>query len=379
MPLGETLRILRIADIEENPRSGMGGYLAQTTDELRRRGHDVQHLWSGDLAPGVSGPARRMASPVAVVKQVRGASSPPDVVEIHEPLGAAYGIVHRALGLPPMVALSYGLEVRSWTALCERARIRGQSVSLRSRCSVPATILSQARIVYRTAEALAVPSSLDREWLIAHGRAPDRVVFAPTGVEDGIFAEPPDVHADDAFIVLVIGSWIDRKGAPEIAAAWPTILEAIPDARLVIAGAGVPSSTVMRDFADRGCNIEVLERLTAEEVRDQLRSADIFLLPSWFEGLPLSALEAAAAGLPCVLSSVCGNLDFARPAAPEEDGALLVPPHDAAAVARAVIRLAKDDRLREELASNARARARQFTWRRTTDALEQAYAAAASA
>lgn len=358
----------------------MGGYLAQTTAELRRRGHDVQHLWADDLVPNVGGPARRLLAPWAAVDQVRRVArraGPIDVVEIHEPLGAPYAIAHRPLGLPPMVALSFGLEVRSWAALRERCRLRRRRVSLKARLSVPLTLLSQARIVYRTAEVLAVPSSADREWLVAHGRPAERVVFAPTGVADAMFDEAPTPRDGRPFTVLFIGSWIDRKGAPEIAAAWPRVLDAVPDARLVIAGAGVPVRTVLADFGRDVRDVEVFERLTSTAMREQLRRADVFLLPSWFEGLPLSALEAAASGLASVLSAVCGNLDLARPAAPEADGALLVAPHDSRAIARAVIRLAKDEQLRATLGSNARRRAESFSWRRTADALEQAYAVAA--
>jgi glycosyltransferase involved in cell wall biosynthesis len=111
-------------------------------------------------------------------------------------------------------------------------------------------------------------------------------------------------------------------------------------------------------------------------VLELVRTHGVFVLPSYFEGMPLAMLEAAAAGLPCVVCAVCGNLDFFRPERPERDGGVLVSPHDADALTDALDRLVSDPELRSELGARARARARSFTWRQNASQALHAYRAA---
>src|SRR5947209_19602755 len=96
------------------------------------------------------------------------------------------------------------------------------------------------------------------------------------------------------------------------------------------------------------------------------RGARAFVLPSRYEGLGLTCLEAMACGTPVVASD--------RAALPETcgDAALLVDPSDPDALTEAVVAAATDDGLRASLTARGLARAAQFPWRMTaenTDAL----------
>jgi D-inositol-3-phosphate glycosyltransferase len=92
--------------------------------------------------------------------------------------------------------------------------------------------------------------------------------------------------------------------------------------------------------------------------------------------LPLSLLEAMAAGVPAIATAVCGTKDVLRNPNPAADGGLLVPPHDAAALAAAMTKVAHDRGLRDQLSRNASARAREYTWGRTAAGLAHAYESA---
>src|SRR5690606_17021602 len=89
-----------------------------------------------------------------------------------------------------------------------------------------------------------------------------------------------------------------------------------------------------------------------DDVPALLASADVFVLPSRLEGLPLSLLEALAAGRPVVASSIGGIVDVVR------DGieALLVPPDDPAALADAVRRVLHEPALADAIAHAGRMR-----------------------
>jgi glycosyltransferase involved in cell wall biosynthesis len=80
---------------------------------------------------------------------------------------------------------------------------------------------------------------------------------------------------------------------------------------------------------------------------------DIFVLPSYREGFSRSGIEAAATGLPLVLSDIRGCREVGR----DEQEALLVPAGDEKALADALDRLVADPDLRTRLGSAARARA----------------------
>jgi glycosyltransferase involved in cell wall biosynthesis len=91
------------------------------------------------------------------------------------------------------------------------------------------------------------------------------------------------------------------------------------------------------------------------DVADLLARADVFVLSSTSEGLPLSVLEAMAAALPVVASSVGGVPEAVK----DGDTGLLVPPRDPVRLAAALERLLTDPALRRRLGSNGRERVRK--------------------
>jgi len=97
---------------------------------------------------------------------------------------------------------------------------------------------------------------------------------------------------------------------------------------------------------------------TRSDVDELLAGADLFVLSSRSEGLPMSVLEAMAAGLPVVASAVGGVPELVRDG---ETGAL-VPPGDSAALAQAIRRIACDPALRDRLGESGRQRVeREFS------------------
>jgi len=98
----------------------------------------------------------------------------------------------------------------------------------------------------------------------------------------------------------------------------------------------------------------------AEEAKDAaFRAADIYVLPSHVEGMPVGLLEAMSYGLPCVVTPVGGIASVVQ------DGVngLLVPPRDSAALASAIEQLVEDPALRRRLGTAARETiTRRFNW-----------------
>ncbi len=114
------------------------------------------------------------------------------------------------------------------------------------------------------------------------------------------------------------------------------------DDRLVIVGQGPLREELQGLARDLGLGdqVELRGLMPREEVYRLLAAADLFVSPSRGEGLPLSVLEAMAAGLPVVLSDIAPHreiiADARRPATMVRTGVVLVPADDTAATARAI-------------------------------------------
>ncbi|WP_294039637.1 glycosyltransferase family 4 protein [Sphingomonas sp.] len=162
------------------------------------------------------------------------------------------------------------------------------------------------------------------------------------------FATPERVAG--APTIVALGRLSAEKGFGILIEA----LAQLQEAKLRLVGDG-PQRAVLTALADR---LGVSERVTfvgelpPEQVRAELRAADIFCLPSFSEGLPVSIMEAMAAGVPVVATWIAGIPELAQ------DGvtALTVPPARVDALAEALRRLADDPALGRKLADAARAR-----------------------
>ena len=127
--------------------------------------------------------------------------------------------------------------------------------------------------------------------------------------------------------------------------------------RLLIAGDGPDRPQVAGEIARLGLDGAVELLGPSDDVDALLAAADIFVLSSDSEGMPMSVLEAMAAGLPVIASAVGGVPEVVRDG---ETGAL-VPPRDPAALGRAITRLAEDPALRQRFGAAGRSRAeREF-------------------
>jgi glycosyltransferase involved in cell wall biosynthesis len=107
---------------------------------------------------------------------------------------------------------------------------------------------------------------------------------------------------------------------------------------------------------------------------DVYRRHAIYVVPSFFEGQPLTMLEAAAAGLAVVTTGICGMKDFVE----RDVNGLLVEPGDPEGLERAIGALADDSERAARLGAKARERARAFTWRSTAEKFVEAAERAAA-
>ena len=175
-------------------------------------------------------------------------------------------------------------------------------------------------------------------------------------------AEPPTV--------LFLGDLVERKGIYDLIAAWPDVVREVPGARVVLAGAGeIERARAAAEAAGVAGLVEIPGWIGFGEKLRRLAEARLFVLPSYTEGVPISLLEAMAAGLPSVVTPVGGVLD----AVTDGREALVVAPGDRAALARAIVQILRSPPLARALAATARQRAADFDVVVYADRLEEIY------
>lgn len=144
----------------------------------------------------------------------------------------------------------------------------------------------------------------------------------------------------------------DEKGAQYIPEVASRVLREAPGIRFVVAGDGPLRRQLERRCAALrlGESVRFLGDLAHDRALDLLRRADVMFLPSRREGMPVTAIEAMALSKAMVVTSVGGTRELVQ------DGvsALLVPPDDPDALARALLRAIADQGLRQRLGHGAR-------------------------
>ena len=141
-----------------------------------------------------------------------------------------------------------------------------------------------------------------------------------------------------------------QKGITYLLQALPAVLRRFPDITVIIAGEGDLLSDLRAESEARGVAEHVRFLGLRPDVEELLQLYDVYVSPSLWEGLPMSLLEAMAAGCPIVASDVGGVPTALR----HRVSGTLVPARDADALAAAIIELVGDPELRLRYAAAAR-------------------------
>jgi glycosyltransferase involved in cell wall biosynthesis len=294
----------------------------------------------------------------------------PDVLHTHNPKPGLYGrVVGRLSGVPIVVNTNHGLYVTADHGRLRRTVVLGlEAIAAR----------------FSHAELIQNPEDLDlllrrrvnrrgRTRLLGNGIDLDR--FRPDAL---VPAERAAVRAElgagrDDVVVGMVGRLVAEKGVLELLTAARRL-----DDHYVVVVIG-PDDPAKPDALDR----DTLRDAEAAGVRflglredvDRLYGAmDLFVLPSWREGFPRAAMEAAASGLPVIATDVRG----CRQVVDHEVTGLLVPVREPDPLADAIRALGEDPATRAGYgAAGARKARREFDERRVVRTVLDTYASIA--
>lgn len=106
----------------------------------------------------------------------------------------------------------------------------------------------------------------------------------------------------DELVIGHVGSFIKVKNHTFIIKVFAELLKSIPTAKLLLVGDGILKTQISERIKEAGIQNSVILTGIRTDVNDLMQAMDVILMPSLFEGLPVSLVEAQAAGLPLVLS-----------------------------------------------------------------------------
>ena len=254
----------------------------------------------------------------------------------------------------------------------------GPARVLSRRVDFPVRRSPGSRLLYALPiEAIIAISNGVREALVQSGVATDRIRVVPSGIDITPFETPFDRAAkrrglgiaEGELIVLQVAALAAHKSQTDLLRAAAIARERRPDLHFWIAGEGPLRSTLEAEHRALGLGEAVRFLGFREDVTDLLRSADIFCVSSYLEGLGTSTLDAMAAGLPVVATRVGGIPEIVA------DGVsgILVPPRNPEALAAAILELASNPGRRAEMGGAARRRVSDFTADRTSEGTRRVY------
>ena len=209
-----------------------------------------------------------------------------------------------------------------------------------------------SRWKYHQVDCFVAASNAIREMLIGDGIAPDRIATVYEGIDlHRIQMEPAaNVHAElwlptHAPIVGAVGALTHEKGHRYLIEAAAQVVRDVPDARFVILGEGELRAALERQLKELNLDKHVLLPGFRADILSFIRSFDVFVMSSLFEGLGTSLLDAMALSKPTVASDTGGIPEVVS----HGETGLLVRPRDARALASAIASLLKDPEQRERM------------------------------
>ena len=212
---------------------------------------------------------------------------------------------------------------------------------------------------YRHVRFVAVsPSTADE--LVQKGISRSQIDVVFNGVSSKPLNKSPSKESDPTLVF--VGRLCEMKGIEDALDAFFLVLKSLPSANLWIVGTGRERYVQSLEQKVKDLNLENRVRfwgfVSEQRKIEFLRSAHLLVHPSVKEGWGLVVIEANTQGTPAVGYNVSGLRDSVQ------DGktGLLVESHNTVSLAEAIIKVLRDDGLRDSLSSNALEWSRQFNW-----------------
>jgi glycosyltransferase involved in cell wall biosynthesis len=211
--------------------------------------------------------------------------------------------------------------------------------------------------------------SVNQRHLDLLGDAHDSVSCIPNGVDVGRF----DVDVETVpGRILFVGRLAPKKRVCDLLDAYSTVLQSASESELIVVGTGPREDALKEQAADRGIadRVRFEGYVSDEKVAEYYASAQVFALPSVWEGHPLTLLESWASGTPVVATAVEGIEEFVS----HRENGYLVSPESPSELADALLYAVTHSDETRTWGENARELAvTEFSWEATAARTDEVY------
>jgi glycosyltransferase involved in cell wall biosynthesis len=297
--------------------------------------------------PALPGPPLSLTYHARILDEAMEREKPFDLIHVHGP-GAP---------LPRLeVPCAYTAHWCYRAAIARFYRPVHSLSSLLRNVSIPAYYRIEKKSIESCRTHSAVSRSVADELAKHYGLANVKVM--KNGINPSDFEERSPIS--DRPVVLFVGKVVEGKGVLDLLDAFSRVRVKIPDAELWIVGAGELVRKIRRlQHSGNAGGIRILGLLPFSDVLGVYRQARVFVLPSYYEGMPNVILEAMASGLPVIGSNVSGIPDLVA----DGETGYLVPVRKPGILAERMTDLISDKQLCTRMGSKGRERAlAEFTW-----------------
>lgn len=268
-----------------------------------------------------------------------------------------YNIVHsHGAGFPLFICLPLLKLLRK--KVIAKVASSNQGIELGSLSGRYIGLGSLMTMVLKRADIIVATTVEIEEALKKDGFQAERIKRLPNFIDINLFS-PASADEKEALkkrlglggqrIVTFSGRFIECKGVAFLLRAWKDISAKIQDVRLALLGDGLLFSEMKSLAQEMGISDSVFFYGHVSDIRDFLHATDVFVLPSLYEGMPNSLLEAMACGLPVVASRIGGVVDIVK----NGENGIITEPGDANSLASGIGKLLADKNLADTLAFNA--------------------------
>lgn len=294
--------IVHISEVDISTESGMGRVEYYWKQAFEQAGYTFIHI-----GPKEIGNLRHNSLfPINAYKYFKKLNVTPKAFIVHEPASGYF--VNRSI---PCFVESHGIERRYWEAQLNGSipNSSNQQISLITKYLFPIWRLHGCDKGLKRAYKLLLINSEDKEFVkVRYKRKDDDILIFKNGVN--AYIPLPDTSGDK-FTILFNGSWLQRKGIRILIEAAQSLYEDGLNINYLLIGTGIDVDSVLQDWpAQLRAFVKVVPSFSADEENKFLASSSLFILPSYFEGQPLSLLQAMAAGKCCISTNCCGQTDI---------------------------------------------------------------------
>ena len=228
----------------------------------------------------------------------------------------------------------------------------------------PHRVLINRFLAHSTDAVIAVSEPVKKD-VVKHDKfQPDQVAVIPNCIDyermqTGLTMEEARERlglSKKGVLIGTVGRLVEAKGQSYLIEALSILKKQGTDAKAMLIGGGRLEGALKEHASSLGISDDIIFMGERHDIPVLYKAMDLYVMPSLWEGAPLSLLDAMAAGVPSVVTSVGGmpeQLD-------EGFCGMIVPPGDPAALAGAISGLIRDDALMKEYSARAKARASEY-------------------